>query len=836
MTQCATAYTVQERILHDQSKGSANPYRATHPRLFRLFDAFDGTTPVVDVERARWFTESMRETAGYPLVLRWAMALMNIAKKITVYVDDDQLIVGRCGSDRGRYGILYPELEGDVIARSLPSLLDEGRESCPLVIDPEDVRIYMEEVAPYWQNDRCFREDYVHHLPPEIREVGYRDKDGYIPRFVCNDTCTYRTSLQWVPDYGKVIRLGLKHMKEDALRRLDALDHFSPTDTLRCRPFLEAMVMVCDAIVLWAGRHAELARAKASAEADPGRREELLCIADICERVPEYPARTFHEAMQAQWFISCFSRLEQRTGSIVSNGRMDQYLYPLYRKDMDEGRLTESRALELFDCLWCNLAQYVDVSLSAAGLASYDGYAHWEAVTIGGQTQEGQDAANDLTYLLLESRKSSPMPYPDLAVRIHARSPERLLLEVAETMKVGQGYPKLFNDEEIIPLLMAKGVPCRDANDYAASGCTEVRCPNVGAFTAASHQINLCAVLDLTLHNGRMASSGDLLLGLETGDPREWPDWETFLQKFLMQLGHITRYTFAAVPVIRKIRARHFAAPLLDLLHEKAYDDCRDIHGEEKIDKAVYLAFFDTIGFATMVDSLAAVKYAVYDEKFVTMDKLLEALDADFSKEGMEILRRRLEKCPTFGNNDPYADSIGLAVERYMQEYSDKYAPELGLQMDLRTSSVTANLPHGKEVGALPNGRHAGTPVSDGASPCHHADHCGPTMALLSNYATKAWEYPHRAARLLNSKFTPKCVEGEEGSLRLVDFIRTWRDLRLWHMQVNIINRETLEAAQKDPDSYRNLVVRVAGYSAYFTELSPTLQNDIIERTAYESV
>lgn len=833
MSCCPVSFSVQERILHDQLGGILNPAREKHPRLFKMFGRFNKTTPIIDIERALLFTESMRETEGQNLVLRWAKALMHIAQHITVYIDDDQLIVGRCGTDKGRYGILYPEVDGSIMARTLRDLAENGRDDCPLIIDEASLRLAREHIATYWIHGRSFQEDYLKSIPDEMRHLSYRDKDGLVPRFVCNDTCTWRTCLQWVPDYAKGLQRGFRALKEDALARIDALDPNDPVDIAEKRVFLDAMVMVCDAIILWARRHAELARRKAEAEQDAGRRAELFRIAEICARVPEYPARDLHEAIQAQWFISCFSRLEQRTGTIISNGRMDQYLYPFYTKDKEEGRLTDAEVLELFDCLWCNLAQFVDVSLSAAGVASYDGYAHWEAVTVGGQTPGGLDATNELTYLLLESRRDSPMTYPDLAVRLHSRTPERLLWEVAETIKVGQGYPKLFNDEEIVPLLCLKGVPLPDALDYAASGCTEVRCPNVDTQSASPHQINLCAALEMALHNGRLLRSGDERIGLETGDPRHFRSWEDFFAACLAQLEHLLAYAFAAYPIMRKIRARHFASPLEDVLHDKCYAGCLDFHSGEPVPGGVDIAFFDIIGFATLVDSLAAVKKAVYEDAFLSMEELVAALDSDFTGDGMEVIRSRLASCPTYGNNDPYADSIALEIDAFCQKYTRRYGPRLGVHMDLRQTSVTSNIPHGRELGATPNGRRAGMPVSEGASPSHNADKGGPAQALLSNFATKAWEYPHRAARLLNCKFTPKSVEGDKGTRLIMDYIRTWRDLKLWHLQVNVINRETLEAAQKDPAAYSGLIVRVAGYSAYFTELSGMLQNDIIERTEY---
>lgn len=832
---CCHSSTEQEHILLDAIRGGENPHRATHKRLFDILETFDGMAPVVDIERARLFTASMKTTEGRPLMLRWAKALHHIAEHITVYIDDNQLLVGRCGTDKGRYGILYPELDGDFMAFALQSL-SERHSTAPIQVDPEDARIVTEEITPYWLG-KTFHEDLNRSLPEDAHRLAYNDENGHSTRFIVSETASYRSSQQWVLDYAKVMDRGFAAIRADARGRLDALDPLSPVDMLDKKPFLEAVVITCDAIVLWAHRHADLARVKAAEAVDTGdtaRRDELLLIAAICERVPEYPARSFHEAMQAQWFAQAFSRLEQRTGTIISNGRMDQYLYPLYKKDKEAGRITDAQVLELFDCLWLNMAQFTDLSLSPGGQATQEGYAHWEAVTIGGQTRDGRDATNELSYLILESRRVSPMPYPDLAARIHSRSPERFLWDIAETVKVGQGYPKLFNDEEIIPLHLAKGAPLEDIYDYTASGCAEIRMPNRDTMTSAGCQVNLGAVLEMTLRNGRMKKHGDLLLGLETGDSRDFSGWDAFWNAFVAQFDNLLHYAFLDQCVIHRLRARHFAGPLASCLHDLCMRHCLDLHTDKPIPDGIALAFYDVIGFGTLVDSLAAIKHLVYDQRSLSMDELLKALDANF--EGREALRRRLGSAPRFGNSDPYADAIGKAVDRVAQEYSRRYSPQTGLHIDLRTVSVTANVPHGKEVGATPNGRLDWMPLSDGSSPSQGADIKGPTATLVSSDNTKNWDFHERASRLLNVKFSPKCLEGEEGTMRLVGFIRAFCDLKLWHIQFNVINKQTLVEAQADPEKYRGLIVRVAGYSAYFTELSRDLQNDLIARTEHDTM
>ena len=584
---------------------------------------------------------------------------------------------------------------------------------------------------------------------------------------------------------------------------------------------------------MWAHRHSVKALELAKIEKNPVRKAELEKIAEITERVPRYPARNFYEALQSQWFIQMFSRLEQKTGATVSNGRMDQYLWKYYKKDFEEGRITREQAKELFQCMWLGMAQYQDLFVSPAGVKFHEGYAHWEAVTIGGVDRDGYDATNELTYILLENKREFPLNYPDLAARIHAGSPERYLREVAETIKDGAGFPKLLNDEEIIPLLVSKGADFANANDYAVSGCTEVRMPNLDTFTTPCAFINIASLVELTLYNGRMKKYGDELLTIETGDVKSFKTWEQFFDAFATQEKYILKMFFKQQYIANKIRPKHFASPLGSSLHKLCMRSGVDLH-QEKIPGGFDSGFFDFIGLGTVADSLAAIKKNVYDEKLISWDELLNALDKNF--EGEEVIRQRLIHSPAYGNDDSYADSIAKNIDRIGVQFAHENSKYLGIELDLRYVSQSTNVPFGKVVGATPNGRFAGTALSDGSSASQGADIKGPTAVLLSNFRTKNTDYNNRAARLLNIKLTPSTVAGKEGTEKVVAFIKAWRNLKLWHLQFNIINQETLLAAQVHPEEYRSLLVRVAGYSAYFVELSRELQNDVILRTAHEAI
>lgn len=816
-------YRIQYEIKHKE------PAYIHQNRATKILNRIRGQKPQIDIERGLYFTQSFQETEGEPLILRWAKALMHYAKNATVYIDDDQLIVGRSGK-QGRYGILYPELDGNTLGEAIETL--PTRTISPFSISDEDAKIVIEQIAPYWQG-KTFHEDLAKAFTPETTKLTYNPDEELTSRYIVNETASFRSSLQWVHDYEVVLEKGFVGLKKEAEARILELDEYSPIDCTEKLPFLQAVIITCDAIILWANRHGDLAEQLAEEEKDPKRKAELLKIAETCHYVPKNPPRTFYEAMQAQWFTQMFSRVEQKTGTIISNGRMDQYLYPFYAKDKAAGIITDDEVQELFECMWVSMAQFVDLYLSEAGGSFNEGYAHWEAVTIGGVTKQGYDAVNELTYILLKSKREFPLNYPDLAARIHTGSPKRYLYEVAETIKDGAGFPKLINDEEVVPILLSKGATFEEAYDYSVSGCAECRMPNRDTYTSPNAYINFAAALEMVIYNGKMLKYGDEVIGLQTGEFEEFKTFDEVLEAYLKQQRYFIKHAFIQQHEIIRLRGQHFASPLGSLMHKLCQETYTDLH-QPKIEGGIDLGYFEFIGYATVVDSLAAIKKLVFEEKKITAAQLKEAMEHNF--EGYEAIRQMLVNAPSYGNDDRYTDEIGKLLDYEAQEFTARYGAELNVHLDLRLVPFTSHVPFGKVVSATPNGRFAYTPLSDGSSASQGADLNGPTAVLLSNYKTKNFDHRDHAARLLNVKLSPACVEGEEGTEKLVEFIRTWHDLKLWHIQFNVLNTDTLREAQKHPEQYGNLLVRIAGYSAYFTELSKDLQDDIIARTEHEAV
>jgi pyruvate formate-lyase/glycerol dehydratase family glycyl radical enzyme len=808
----------EERIRQGIGMGPAcHEAQTKRVRIHRMLQGFRDKPIRINVERARLLTESFKSTEGQPMVLRWGEALAHILGNISVHIDEDELIVGSAGP-RGRYAVFFPELEEKFFSQ-------EARPTepgAPLLLTEEDARIINDELKPYWEG-RQFHTAFMKALPEETRSI----VECY---FIITPTATARSSLAWNHDYEKILRRGIKGIKQEAEDRLASLDPVDPRDKVEKEPFLRAVILVCDAIVAFARRYAELARSMAEGESNGKRKDELLGIAEVCKWVPENPARTFRDAVQSQWIIQTVSRLEQRIGGTIGNGRIDQYFFPYFRKDIEEGRITRDQAAELLECLWIGMARNVEIYTSPGNLSYTDGYAHWEATTIGGVGKDGRDVTNELSYLMLDSKKEFPLNYPDLAARIHAETPEPFLHAIAETIKEGTGFPKLFFDEEIIPLFLAKGAEVEEANDYCICGCTEAKMLNRDAVTTGCAWVNLGAIFEMTLNDGRLKSYGDKQIGVRTGDPRGFGSYDDLWKAFCSQLEHILKHTFVQQYVADILKSKFIAAPMCSMLHDLCMKECKDMHSGP-IGGALYLGFIDTLGFGTVIDSLVAMRKLVYDDKKLTMEELLEALDTNF--EGREAIRQMCLNAPKYGNNDPYADLIGRDIEEFGVKLTRRYKSAFGGELDIRYVTITAHVPFGAILRATPDGRKAGEPVAEGVSPSQGADRNGPTASLMSIARTKASAYRERAARLLNMKLTPSAVAGPQGTRKLMSLIRTACDMKMWHLQFNIVNRDTLIAAKENPEKYQDLLVRVAGYSAYFVDLTPQLQDEIIKRTEH---
>jgi len=812
----------EERIERGEPSGLiGDGAQSKRARIHRMLEGFRDQPIRLNVERARLLTESMKASEGEPTVLRWGKALAHILTHHPIHIEDDELLVGSAGAP-GRYAVVYCELVGPGRFYTHPDELVPSQPGDAIVVTEQDAALLKNEILPYWEANH-YHAALMKALPDDTRQLMERI-------FIVTPTASGRSMLAWAHDYEKALVRGIGSIRREAEEKLAAIDPFDAAGQIEKRPFLESVILVCDAMVAFSRRYAELARSMAASEPREERRLELLEIADVCQRVPEHPARTFREAVQSQWLVQTVSRLEQTIGGVVSNGRIDQYLYPYYKRDIEEGRITDDDALVLLESIWIGMARSTDVYSKPGEPSLTDGFAHWEATTIGGLTRDGHDATNELSYLFLQSKREFPLNYPDLSARIHSRTPDAFLHAISETIKEGTGFPKLFFDEEIVPSLLAKGADVTEANDYCITGCTEIKMVNKDTIATGCAWVNLGAILEMALNDGRVKSFGEDRVGIGTGDPRSFTSYQEVWNAFCRQAENVIRHTFIQQFAADTLKANHIASPMFSMLHDLCMADCKDIHSGP-IRGGLYLGFFDIMGFGTIIDSLAVIKKLVFDDSKLEMGELMEALEANF--EGCEAVRQMCLNAPKYGNNDPYADSIGRDIEELFARLAHGHTTAFGGELDVRYVSVTSHVPLGLVVGATPDGRKAGEPLSESISPSQGTDVRGPTATLASIASTKCAQYKERAARLLNMKLSPASVAGEAGTKKLMALIRTVCDMKMWHIQFNIINRETLIAAQQNPEKYRNLLVRVAGYSAYFVDLTPALQNEIIRRTEH---
>jgi len=818
--------TAQERAI---AEGKKSLYENVSDRVLRMYEAIRAYGPPrVALDRAVLFTESFQATESQPMVVRWAKALKHYAENAPIAIFDDELIVGRPNTWLGRWGIVYPELDGSIMPAGVEMFRKNKGKVGEVVVTDEDAHLINDVLTPYWTG-RDYASAFHDALPEETRFLifGPDPKNLLLPTCIVLVTSNIRHSQNWTPDFKKILTRGVKGIRAEAQAKLEALTE--PRDVIYKKPFLEAVIITCDAMTLWSKRYAQLATEMAANESNPQRKQELETIAEVCNWVPENPARTFYEALQAQWWGQMFNRIEQ-TSSAMGQGRMDQYLLPYYQQDLAAGKITPESATELLQCVWMQMAQCVEIKLNPVAAAGTEGFSKFEDVVLGGQTSDGRDATNELTYLILESTRSLQIPVPEPCIRIHANTPDRLLHYIAEVIKDGKGFPKLLNDEMVIPFYLANGATLKEALDWHISGCCENRLINRETNVTGNGGINYGSVVEMTFRNGKLKVLKDIQFGVETGDPRTWTSFDQVWQAFCTQLEHLAKHALIQQHLALKIKPNYFAAPATSMLHDLAMEHCRDLHSHgDYIPGAIDHSCFEAIGKATAIDSLAAVKHLIFDTKRLTWDQLLEAMEANW--EGHEAIRQMCLNAPKYGNGIEWVDQIGWDIEQFTLEYLHQHPKPHDQCFLLRQIPVTFHVPLGKVTWATPNGRPASEYLSEGISASHGMDVKGPTVALTSMARARNLSYREKGGDLINLKFSPANVAGEEGTRRLMQIIRTWSELKHWHVQFNIINKETLLAAQKDPAKYRNLIVRIAGYSAYFVDLSPMQQAEIIART-----
>lgn len=824
-------------------------------RITRLVDHLYEKMPVIESARAKLITESYQATEGEPMVTRRAEAFAHILRHIPIIIRDEELIVGSSTiAPRGCQ--TYPEFSYQWLEDELDTV--ETRSADPFYI-AEETKQELREVHKYWKGKTTSELATSYMAPEAIKAIEHNifTPGNYFYNGVGHVTVKYE----------EVLAIGYEGIMAKAQAELDRC-HVGDGDYARRSHFLSAVILSCQAVMEYAQRYAALAEKMAAECSDPVRRNELEVIALNCSRVPAKGAGSFYEACQSFWFVQQLIQLES-SGHSISPGRFDQYMYPYYKKDLENGNITREFAQELMDCIWVKLND-LNKCRDAASAEGFAGYSLFQNLIAGGQNKDGEDVTNDLSIMCIQASMHVHLPQPSLSVRVWNGSPHEFLIKAAELTRTGIGLPAYYNDEVIIPALQNRGLSLEDAREYNIIGCVE---PQKAGKTDGWHDaafFNMCRPLELVFSNGM--DKGEQV-GIATGDVTEMTTFEEFYDAYKKQMDYFISLLVNADNAIDVAHAERCPLPFLSCM----VDDCikRGISVQEG--GAVYnFTGPQGFGIANMADSLYAVRQLVYRDKKVSMEEYKEALlwnygkgidsetaadmtasilkemerqgraidesavksvletvmtmkPSEDQKARFEEIHHMIDEVPKFGNDIPEVDYFARDVAYTYTRPLQNYKNPRGGQFQAGLYPVSANVPLGGQTGATPDGRYAHTPVADGVSPSAGKDVNGPTAA--ANSVARLDHFIVSNGTLFNQKFHPSALAGREGLEKFTALIRSYFDQKGMHMQFNVVDRDTLLDAQKNPEKYKHLVVRVAGYSALFTTLSRSLQDDIIRRT-----
>ncbi len=772
------------------------------------------TKPSISVERARLLTEFYRseEAKGLSAPVQRAKAFQYLMEHKTIVLNEGELIVGERG-DAPRATPTYPEIT--VHSRQDLEILN-SREKTSYAVDDEAIALYEKEIIPFWKG-RSIRDLIFAHVSDAWKEAFAA---GVYTEFM-EQRAPGHTVL------GDIIyRKGMLDLKADIRRSIEKLDFLNDPDAWAKREELKAMDITADALIRFGERHSEKARVLAAQEKDPQRKAELEKIAETCAWVPAHAPRNFWEALQYYWFVHLGVITELNGWDAFNPGRLDQHLYPFYARGLEDGSLTEELARELLQAFWVkfnNQPAPPKVGVTAEESGTYTDFA---LINTGGVKPDGSDGVNDLSYIILDVIEEMRILQPSSMVQISKKNPDRFLKRALKIVKTGFGQPSIFNTDAIVQELIRQGKSVVDARNGGASGCVES-----GAFGKENYTLtgyfNLPKVLEITLNNGVDPLTGKKI-GIETGDPRGFDSFDQLMEAFRRQVGHFVDIKIEGNSIIERLYAEYIPAPFLSLLIDDCIANGRDYHDGGPRYNTTYI---QGVGLGSITDTLVSIKYNVFDRGKVSMQELLEALAADF--EGREPLRQHfLNKTPKYGNDDDYADDVMRSVFEIYYEAVNGRPNTKGGRYRVNLLPTTVHVYFGRMLGASADGRKAHQPLSEGISPVQGSDRKGPTSVI--NSAAKI-DHVRTGGTLLNQKFNPQLLEDEEGIDNVAHLVRSYFSMDGHHIQMNVVTADTLRKAQEHPEQYRDLIVRVAGYSDYFCDLGEDLQNEIIRRTEHQS-
>ena len=777
------------------------------PRITLLKEKMLNEPRYVSIEQARIITRIYQENESLSIPKKRALSLKAALEELEIGVEKEELIVGN--RTKGvRYGVVFPESGCSWVNKEFETLPTRPQDK--FRIKKEDVKEFKEIIYPYWQDhslEDVIKENYGEEINAIAKVVKINQKD-HAQGHICPDTKTW-------------LELGPKGLMTKAYEKLKNCDENQ-------KEFYECTIIVLEGVCHFMMRYHDYILTMLESLEDDNKKS-LQRVADICANLASRPAQSFHEAVQSLWFLFVVLHMESNASSF-SPGRMDQYLYPYYQKDIEKGIISKQEALEILECLWLKFNQIVYLR-NQHSAKYFAGFPIGFNIAIGGIDENGCDIYNELSLLLLKAQYNLGLPQPNLSVRLNKNSSHELIQEAIKVVAKGSGMPQFFNDEAIVnSMIKDLGIEEKDARNYAIVGCVELTTHgnNLGWSDAA--MFNLNKALELTMNHGKCLLTNEPI-GLDLGSIETYESFEDLENAFQKQIDYFIEKMMKAEIVVEKAHQdclpTAFLSTVIDSCLEKGVDVTR---GGAKYN----LSGIQMIQIANLADSLAAIKVLVYDEKMITRHELLEALQADFK--GYEIIQTMLlNKVPKYGNDVKWVDELGAKWAGYFRERMKDYTNYRGGLYHTGMYTVSAHVPMGENVGASPDGRNALTPLADGGmSPVYGRDMSGPT-AVLKSVSRMKDSYTTNGG-LLNMKFLPEFFKAETGMMKFENFLRAFVDLKIPHIQFNVVRREDLLDAKLHPEQHRSLTIRVAGYTAYFVELAGKLQDEIIERTAYEDI
>ncbi|WP_252254044.1 glycyl radical protein [Clostridium sp. ZBS12] len=795
------------------AKGFINPTKRVEKLKEEIFSAI----PCIEADRAIILTESFKETENEPIIIRKAKSLEKILSEIPVVIRDNELIVGSL-TKNPRSCQVFPEFSNQWLVDEFDKF--EKRTSDLFKI-PEETKSKLKEVFKYWQG-KTVSELATSYMSNETKDA-MNTKVFTVANYHFNGLGHISV------DYPKVLEKGFLGIIKETENAIINADKSNP-EYVKKKVFWDSIIISCKAAIKYANRYSELAKKLAGETLDINRKNELLKIAEICSKVPANPAETFYEACQSFWFVQAIISLESN-GHAISPARFDQYMYPYYKNDIDNKFATKEINIEILHCLWVKFNDLTKVRDETTTKA-FSGYSMFQNLIVGGQTPDGKDATNELSYMCLEATGSLKLPQPSLCVRIWSKTPDEFLIRTCELTRLGTGLPAFYNDEVVIPTLINQGLTIEDARDYAIVGCVEPQKPGKtdGWYDAAF--FNLAKILELSMNNGRLNGKQ---VGPETGEFTSFKNIDDFINAYKKQIEYFVFHMVAADNCVDIAHAERAPLPFLSSM----LDDCIGT-GKSIQEGGGHYRFSGPlgVGIANVGDSFMAIKKLIFDENKITLLKLKSAVDSNFGEneddpikkaEYEDIKQLILNRVPKFGNDIDEVDEFTRdgaliyckEVLKYTNQRGGKFIPGL--------YPVSNNVYLGSLVGATPDGRSAFKPLADGVSPTRGADVNGPTAA--ANSVSKLEHFAAPSGTLFNQKFNPNSLQGDNGLKNLGSLIRSYFDRKGMHIQFNVIDKKVLVEAQKHPEQYRDLIVRVAGYSAQFICLDKGVQDDIIKRT-----